>query len=363
MPCNYPVKCSIALNRVTDEGKRHIVYGVHRHHEEYLDTYIPCGRCLGCRIEKSRETALRCVHEADTHDQNCFITLTISDQSLAEMGPDLNKAHFQDFIKRLRKWIYDHKMPASLKAKAKRGQGDILAQARKEWWQRNGVRYYQCGEYGELTDRPHYHACLFNFDFEDKVLWSVRNGIRTYKSGTLDKLWSVPEKNTLHYNQYPTEFHYKDGRGQLRRVIGFTEVGQVTWQSAAYVARYVLKKKYGESAIEDEVVVDEVTGDVRFRQPPYVQSSTKPGIGYKWFENYGSDCYPKDYVTHEGQRYAIPRYYDRIADRMNYDIEDIKRERMKKLSELETNKLEPERLHTRNQILVNKIRKLRRDKI
>lgn len=67
---------------------------------------IPCGQCVGCRLEHSRRWAVRMMHEAQMHDKNCFITLTYNDQYLPADG-SLHLDHFQKFMKRLRKKFGD----------------------------------------------------------------------------------------------------------------------------------------------------------------------------------------------------------------------------------------------------------------
>ena len=98
-------------------------------------TSVPCGRCMGCRLEKSRQWAVRCVHEAKFYEDNCFVTLTYAPEHLPKDG-SLNRKHVQDFIKRLRRRLDDRK-----------------------------IRVFYCGEYGDKLRRPHYHLCLFNCDF------------------------------------------------------------------------------------------------------------------------------------------------------------------------------------------------------
>ena len=104
---------------------------------------LPCGQCYACRIAKSREWASRCVMESKLHKENCFITLTYNDEHLPS-DLSLQKDDFTKFIKRLRK-----------------NTGDK-------------IRYYACGEYGDLYQRPHFHACLFGYRPDDLVLFSVR---------------------------------------------------------------------------------------------------------------------------------------------------------------------------------------------
>ena len=123
---------------------------------------LPCNQCIGCRLTYSRNWAIRCIHEAQMHKQNCFITLTFNPESLEGRGKQsVIKRDYQLFMKRLRK---------------KYG---------------NGIRYFHCGEYGEQHKRPHYHALLFGHDFADKTIWSVKKDIKLYVSKELQELWPL----------------------------------------------------------------------------------------------------------------------------------------------------------------------------
>lgn len=208
---------------------------------ERLD--LPCGQCIGCRLERSRQWAIRCMHEASMWEENCFLTLTYDDDHLPLDG-SLRLEDFQLFMKRLRK-SRDEK-----------------------------VRYYHCGEYGERFGRPHYHALLFNCDFDDKRLFSERNGQKVYSSEVLSKLWPF----------------------------GFSVIGEVTFESAAYVARYVMKKVTGEKA----------GAHYGNRRPEYTTMSRRPGIGKSWFDKYRSDVFPVDRVFARGVSSRPPRYYDNL---------------------------------------------------
>ena len=217
---------------------------------------LPCGQCIGCRLERSRQWATRCIHEASLHHDNCFITLTYDDENFP-YGGSLVKAHFQKFIKRLRSKIAPKK-----------------------------VRYFMCGEYGDQLMRPHYHALLFGYDFTDRELWQSREGIRTYTSQSLEKLWPK----------------------------GFSTIGDITWQTAAYCARYVTKKLTGKAAAAhyERLVPD--TGEIIQLQPEYIAMSLKPAIGKDWYEAYKDDCYPSDFITNQGKKYRVPRYYDKLLE-------------------------------------------------
>ena len=151
MPCYSPVKGWLA--RVKNaSGKRSVVFSF-RDGLSDRPCSVPCGRCIGCRLERSRMWAVRCVHEAQLHSRNCFITLTFDDAHLDKSG-SLVKRDFVLFMKRLRKRF-------------------------------GRVRFFHCGEYGSQLSRPHHHACLFGFDFDDRVFYKEKSGVRLYRSKAL----------------------------------------------------------------------------------------------------------------------------------------------------------------------------------
>ena len=270
MSCFHPIK-GFRARKVGASGKRGIVFNTRDGFPD-LPVSVPCGQCIGCRLERSRQWALRCVHEAQLHQDNCFITLTYDDDHLP-VDRSLNLEHFQKFMKRLRKRYGD------------------------------GIRFFHCGEYGENFGRPHYHACLFNFDFSDRELWSVREGVRLYTSKSLQDLWTF----------------------------GFSTVGEVTFESAAYVARYVMKKVTGPSAEDHYIYVDEITGQVYERKPGYVTMSRRPGIGKAWIDTYMDDVYPGDFVVLNGVKCRPPRFYDGVFERVcAHDADEIKHGRVRR---------------------------------
>lgn len=218
---------------------------------------IPCGQCAGCRLERSRQWAIRCVHEASLHEQNSFITLTYSDENIPQ-DRGLVIEHFQKFMKRLRKYYAPRR-----------------------------IRFFHCGEYGENFGRPHYHACLFNLDFDDKELFKEVNGVKVYTSETLSKIWGK----------------------------GFVTVGDVNFESAAYVARYIMKKVTGEKAIDHYAEYDPYTGEVfSYRKPEYTTMSRRPGIASGWFQQFKDDVYPEDFVVIKGRKMRPPKFYDSLYE-------------------------------------------------
>lgn len=260
------MKCENPMYAVNIGGKFRFVGAVHGSSlakRKYLystenKVISPCHQCYACRLNDAREWATRCVLEAMMYSSNCFITLTYDDVHLpADMS--VHKEVFQKFMKRLRK----------------NTGADI--------------RYYACGEYGELYQRPHYHACLFGYSPLDKFLYKYRNGIPLYISDTIAKAW-----------QYQ----------------GYVTVGDVTYESAAYVARYIDKKLTGE-------VADEFYGD---REPPFHLMSRRPGLASPYFERYGEDAYAKDFIViRDSLKVKPPRYFDSIYDKYYGDgaFEDL----------------------------------------
>lgn len=299
MACYHPLKGFRARSGVG--GSRPIVFNVQQGFAD-RPVIIACGQCIGCRLERSRQWAVRCLHEARMHDCNSFITLTYSDDNLPP-GRSLVLDDFQRFMKRLR-----FKFGA-------------------------GIRFFHCGEYGEQYGRPHYHACLFNMDFPDKVIHRVtRNGDTLYTSRDLDDLWSL----------------------------GFATIGEVTFESAAYVARYVMKKRTGVTAQEWYEFVDE-DGVVWDRKPEYVTMSRRPGIGSKFVGEFLGDIYPDDFVLVNGKKARPPRFYDGIFE-VAYpsDFKRVKRARVVNAKDHESNNT-PDRLKVRERIQSLKLERLKRE--
>jgi hypothetical protein len=189
-----------------------------------------------------------------------MLTLTYDDDYLPACG--LQKSDFQKFMKRLRKEFVH--APS-----CRCGIGCV-----------SRIRFYHCGEYGAMYGRPHYHALLFGFDFPDKRDEAMRRGYPVWRSPALERLWPF----------------------------GISEIGTVTFDSAAYVARYLLKKL--DTATNPYVLVDEDTGVVTDQNPEYATMSRRPGIGKPWFEKYREEVYPLDQVFSRGFFMKPPRAYD-----------------------------------------------------
>jgi hypothetical protein len=302
MACYHPLKGYRSKDR-NPSGRRSIVFNKAEAFTD-LEIEIPCGQCIGCRLERSRQWAVRCVHELQMHDKSCYLTLTYSPENLPRFG-SLKKKDFQDFMKRLRKHFSGSK-----------------------------IRFFHCGEYGENGARPHYHACVFGIDFDDKEKHKKNpQGDQLYTSRLLEKIW---------------------GKGHCT-------IGNVTFASAAYVARYITKKIIGPRAELHYNHIDFETGEVLAEhEPEYVTMSRRPGIGIPWYEKFKTDCYPSDFVVVNLKRMRIPRAYEAMLQKEDsHKLAQLKAERRVAAGE-HSDDLTHERLLVREEVQYLKIDQLKR---
>jgi hypothetical protein len=110
---------------------------------------------------------------------------------------------------------------------------------------------------------------------------------------------------------------------------GYSSIGEVTWQTAAYCARYSIKKVGGSQKDANYRRTDRKTGETYLLETEYVTMSRRPGIGNDWFLRYPGDIYPKDCVHICGRVFKTPRYYDTLYDIQNpTEFKKIKRKRL-----------------------------------
>ena len=195
------------------------------------------------------------------------------------------------------------------------------------------VRFYMSGEYGEDFDRPHFHACLFGLFFSDRAfLKTLSSGCRLYRSATLEKLWPY----------------------------GYSSIGDVTCQSAAYVARYITKKISGSGAVDHYRYVDNNTGEIIDRVPEFAHMSLKPGIGFPWFEKFKQEVFPRDYVIVNGTKVKPPKYYyELLKQDASFLSDEIEYERYKKGLALAADSSD-ERLEVRERVTKARVGLLKR---
>lgn len=302
MPCYFPLH-GYRSNKLSENGKRQFVFSRKNGYVDQALT-VPCGQCLGCRIDRSREWALRCVHESRFHKQNSFITLTYDDEHLPIDG-SLDKTHLQKFFKRLRK---------------KLGQ----------------FRYFSCGEYGDTSSRPHYHAIIFGVDFsEDRQQVSKnKQGNILYSSETLSQAWGM----------------------------GNCWIGNFTYQTAAYTARYVMKKQIGKNGSDHPNYsrLNVNTGELIQVAREFACMSMRPGLGSAWYDKFKSDAFPSDFLVHEGKKHPVPRFYvNKLKEGNSYEFDLIAKKRKKAREENSANST-TDRLRVRHEVKKSQLSKLTR---
>lgn len=255
MPCYHPLTGYKAKRPNPTTGKRSIVFNQAEGFRD-LVVVLPCGSCIGCRLEYSRQFAARAYHELKSHEVGCSITLTYNDENLPAHG-SLDKRHPVLFMKSLR-----------------------------ERFAPRNIRAFGCGEYGDKTGRAHYHLCLFNWEFPDKKPEKkTAGGHQLYSSKILDELWKK----------------------------GDALIGELNFETAAYAARYMLKKIKGKGATP-------YYGS-RHRIAPYAISPRRPGLGADYCKKWLYDIYPADEVMIQKMGKYIPisppKFYDKILEKMD----------------------------------------------
>lgn len=276
MPCYQPISAWRPLVPDSD-GKRKLRFGAEHKNPNCEPIEVACGKCIGCRLERSRTWALRCVHELQQHEDSMFITLTYDERHIPK-DHSLDIKVWQKFMYRLRQ----HIKPAR-------------------------CRFFAAGEYGQGDElnklgRPHYHAIIFGYRFPDMVLWKTsKTGHDLMMSEQLNKLWPYGNAN----------------------------IGQVSFESCAYVARYVTKKINGDAASEHYTRIDPITGEHWTLLPEFSTCSRRPGIGKGWLDKYSDDIERNGYIYERGHKMSPPRYYQGFIKESNpeaFEKIQIKRE-------------------------------------
>lgn len=273
-----------------------------QHGEITAHLLLPCGQCTQCRMQRVADWAARITHEAQMHKENCFVTLTYGNGNLPT-NASLEHRDVQLFFKRLRK-------KTGLK-----------------------IRYYACGEYGDETGRPHYHATLHGIDFTDREpVGKSESGEQMYNSALLTETWGM----------------------------GNCTVQDLTPRTAAYCAGYIMKKTLGEDA-ETAYNIKLENGIELQRKPPY--SAMSKGIGEEWLKKHGqTDAFAHDYIVIDGTKRTMPKYYTKKLKEWNGGdlperIDIIRQERAMALNRADST---PERLKVREEVHKAKIRNLKR---
>jgi len=308
MPCFSPLK-----------GYKDPISGGWTSKPQLQKMEVACSQCLGCRIDHRTMWAIRIVHESYLwldHHGNSWLTLTYREKhdctpeqlKAGHYVPDdlsLVPSHVSKFIRALRKKrTYKY---------AEDENGELYVT--------NPIRYFYCGEYGDENQRPHYHVCLFNHQFHDRVLWRDIEGVYTYTSPTLEKLWPY----------------------------GFSTTGELNFETAAYTAGYCFKKITGKRARDHYLRCDEY-GVAFWLHPEFTRMSTgrgKPsGLGAKYYEKFKSDIFPADEtpVPGHGTVQLVPRYYQDVLKQSDPDLLELVKQQRQQWLAKHRNDFTPERL-------------------
>lgn len=251
MSCYYP---RLAVDFGVKEDGKHLIkfvpqradYNINVLRNKYGRSLLllPCGQCLGCKFDKASDWAVRSVLEAGLHEDNCFLTLTYRDNVCP---PFLRRNDLKEFFKKLRN---------------------------------RGVtfRYLACGEFGSRTHRPHYHAIIFGYKPDDLVFYKKSGENSLYISQWLTDLWSY----------------------------GYVIVGDVSYESAGYVARYTTKKIGDDGSF---IMMSNRPGLARdYLTPDHMRSMLDTGYVYGSFG--------------KAYKLSIPRYFHQFLedfDKESYD--------------------------------------------
>lgn len=250
----------------------------------YKDIPLPCGKCTGCKLEYSRQWAVRLVHEKHQHKKSSFITLTMSDDYLLKTRTHATRT-------RDNKIINASLDPDELQLFTKRLNQDCIRVYGE------GIKYYACGEYGDKTKRPHYHIAVYGEDFaDDRQFWKhAQSGYPLWRSSRLKRLWPH----------------------------GDADIGELTFESAAYIARYIMKKMTGTKAADH--YRREIEGQEIWLEPEFNRMSRRPGLAREWFLANKADVFPSDQIISRGHPAKPPRYYDKLLEMLApYEHETMK---------------------------------------
>lgn len=304
-------------------------WGNVEHNMKYYQTkyrkvdQIPCGRCIECRLAYTRQKANQMYAEyLSRNKENCyFLTLTYNDENLKEHetvntetgevfhGISLCKEDVQKFWKRLRYY---------------KSQDEIS--------------YVIAGEYGPASMRPHYHAIVYGLTIDSsksKYLGLSETGSPMWTNSEIEKIW---------------------GNGQVA-------IEKVTWDTCAYVARYIMKKQYGQNKI-----IYDCMGVI----PEFIQQSNKRPIGKTYYEKHKEELYKTDEFFVPGKQNIKtnkpPMYFDKMLKAENEDLYNhikIRRKTMgmmnSKLTQLQSDKSLQEMRNDRHNRLERTFKDLRKE--
>ena len=297
MPCFSPKPAGF---RTRPDGKKEIVFGRQSQFSGYTPIELPCGRCSGCLIDRARHWATRCQLEALESPDNWFVTLTYDDEHIpwvqsATANPNTGEVLDEVWLPTLRKsdarrFIHD------LRQLAERRRGE------------SGIRFFLSGEYGDQTQRPHYHCLLFNYRCPDLILFKKCDGIAYFVSDEIATAWPYGQALLTYYS----------------------------FETGAYVAGYVLKKC--KARLNEPFGCDDEPVYVDGRQKEFINMSRRPGIGRRFYDEKGMYIYEYDGIVVPSGSFTPahvvkpPPYFDRLMADTDPDLMVSVKERRKALA-------------------------------
>lgn len=295
MPCKKPLTVWRSNKQIDRPVNKRSVVFYEKDGIPSTEMTIPCGQCIGCRLEYSRSWAVRIMDENEMHDESFSAMLSYTDDYL----PDNNSLRPRDtqlFIKRLRKDVYERY--------GKR------------------IRYFLCGEYGDERNRPHYHILCFGYCPKDLYETGElsKSGFKLFRSDSFEDIWRA----------------------------GRCDIGEVTFESAAYTARYMLKKINGKKAAKH----------YNGREKEFVRMSQ--GIGKEWYKKYRKDVYPDGIrKIRDGVQCKSPKYYD-MLEMLDNEMEVLQMKEERRLKAMCSEKNTPFRTHDSINIMERKQERIKR---
>lgn len=274
-----------------------------RYRKGWQQIIVPCGHCEGCRIDKANDWATRIMNEAETWDnKGIFLTLSYNNPNLPmtkEGLTTLKPEDIRNFKKRLRKYAENHKRPFKEWINPQTGK------------QERPIRTFECGEYGTNGTRaaiggnPHYHIIIMNWAPDDLVFDKIskKSGLPVYKSKTIEKIWGK----------------------------GYCPIGLITYESAAYVARYTMKKnglaakkrEYYDEIQPDGTIKTKYRIKENIQKSEFITMSTMPGIGAQYFyDNFEKIKRNKHIIVKSSTNAKIkrvPRYYRKLWEKLDWE--------------------------------------------
>lgn len=329
--------------------------------------FIKCRKCIECRTEYASEWSIRCAHEFQVRKVASFITLTIDSAKASLFNTPKNlKKYCKRCVKgnRYIKYPIDYTLCKGMLLDELKRMRDLL-------YKRYGVkiRYFGCGEYGSQGDRPHYHIIIFGYNFPDKMQIDMsKKGVPIYHSEELQEMWKyglatvqdVNHKACMYTAKYCLKkIHYSDDIAEYEQYYGREQEFLVMSKGSCQSNRCPY--------IDDIIKNCKGMKSLRDLKNPYCKNCqyTRGGIGYDWFLRYGEDVLKIGYITLEGIRYPIPKYYLsilKLTDESKYDRYKLSvLNRIDELEEIQKDERSQERLDIRKKIQKDKLKRYHRE--